>query len=453
MKILSHHNSNRRFLTVGALVLASLSGSLGLGLQSAGAQSAGASTPTGVLSPYATLTNPNDNFYALTADPAGNLYTVDITSCEVIKINATTQASSVISTNTNWCSRALNMTYAVVAGTPTLIIADYGNGAIYTVPVTGGGVTQVGSETAPAGVAYDSSSDTLYIADWDTGEAPLWKITSFSTCTNANQCNATEISTSSSTGVSYAKGLLLQGSTLYSLSYGTSGLLASISTSGGAWTNSYDAVGSQSDAGNPAADPAGNIYYLDYSGNNVYELPAGGSTSTAMTISGGSLYAPPGGPVYSNGALYVVDYSQEGTFSIVKITLPAAVPTNVTATPGNGSATVSWTASPGATSYTVTSSPGGQTCTATAPSTSCVVSGLTNGTSYTFSVVATNSAGASGPSTASAPVTPAAPAVTVAAATLAKTGSPLGSTLLVGLCALSLGTMMILGRRRRHQVS
>ena len=440
----------RRVTVLVAVLFGSVVSSPGLGLPIAGA-----ATSTGVYSIYATFTNPSHNYSGLTVDPAGNLYTVDSTTCDVIKIDVTTQAQDKISNNNNWCGSIYNLTYAVVGGTPTLVIANYGSGnrdgSIETIPASGGAVTQVGTAGDPAGVAYDSSTDILYIGDFNDGSNNLWNMTTFSACTNASQCTASLIPTAGGTDI---VGLLLQGTTLFSLSWETPNLLASIATSGGAWVNSYDAVGTSNDSlGNPAADLAGNIYYPNIDNGNIYVLPAGGSTSRAMTISGGSLYAPSGGPVYSNGALYVVDYSQEGTFSIVKITLPAAVPTNVTATPGNGSATVSWTASPGATSYTVTSSPGGQTCTATAPSTSCVVSGLTNGTSYTFSVVATNSAGASGPSTASAPVTPAAPAVTVAAATLAKTGSPLGSTLLVGLCALSLGTMMILGRRRRHQVS
>jgi hypothetical protein len=82
-------------------------------------------------------------------------------------------------------------------------------------------------------------------------------------------------------------------------------------------------------------------------------------------------------------------------------------PTGVTATAGNSSATVSWTAPSSTgddpiTSYTVTSS-GAQTCTTS--TTSCTVSGLTPGTSYTFTVTATSTS--TGPSSsASNAVTP-----------------------------------------------
>ena len=79
-------------------------------------------------------------------------------------------------------------------------------------------------------------------------------------------------------------------------------------------------------------------------------------------------------------------------------------PTAVTAVAANGLANVSWVASVGAASYTVTSSPGGLTCTTAALT--CSVAGLSNGTSYTFSVTATNIVGTSVASVASAAVTP-----------------------------------------------
>lgn len=98
---------------------------------------------------------------------------------------------------------------------------------------------------------------------------------------------------------------------------------------------------------------------------------------------------------------------------IIAITKPDA-PTGVSATSGgNASTTVSWTApSDGGsviTGYTATSN-AGQTCSST--TTSCSITGLTNGTSYTFTVTATNSIGVSDPSSASSPITPAAPVVT-----------------------------------------
>ena len=74
----------------------------------------------------------------------------------------------------------------------------------------------------------------------------------------------------------------------------------------------------------------------------------------------------------------------------------ASAPTNVSATYGDGSAAVSWDtpASDGGaaiTGYTVTVSPGGATV--ECEESPCTITGLTNGTAYTFTVHATNAEG------------------------------------------------------------
>ncbi|MFZ4648201.1 MAG: fibronectin type III domain-containing protein [Patescibacteria group bacterium] len=95
--------------------------------------------------------------------------------------------------------------------------------------------------------------------------------------------------------------------------------------------------------------------------------------------------------------------------AVVPLTTPSA-PTNVVATRGNGQVNISFSPSQSnggtaITSYSVVSEPGNFT--AAGSSSPIIVTGLTNGTSYVFSVSAANSVGAGASSASSTPVIPA----------------------------------------------
>jgi hypothetical protein len=144
-----------------------------------------------------------------------------------------------------------------------------------------------------------------------------------------------------------------------------------------------------------------------------------GNGSINVTMPSSSSVAPSG-----HYMLFVLNKSgTPSVASIIGISQPAtpvapSAPTGVTATAGNGQAAVSWTApsdgnSP-ITSYTITPYVGSAAQTPTVitgspPATSATISGLTNGTTYTFTVAATNAVGTGPASTASNAVTPAAP--------------------------------------------
>jgi hypothetical protein len=152
---------------------------------------------------------------------------------------------------------------------------------------------------------------------------------------------------------------------------------------------------------------------------DVSVVPNGGSLypPTSVTIPGLAAGVVYQFQVFAGNAQGPSALSAPSNSIPLGITLPGT-PTAATATAGDTQAFVSWTLPQsvnGITSYTVTARINGAatSITSTVPppppgssSGSAIVSGLTNGTAYTFTVHATNSAGNGFESTPSLPVTP-----------------------------------------------
>ena len=119
------------------------------------------------------------------------------------------------------------------------------------------------------------------------------------------------------------------------------------------------------------------------------------------------------------------------TRSFVIGTVRPATPTIASVSAGNAQATVSWNApshdgGSALLDYKVTAHPGGATCVSNdAVETSCIVTGLTNGIEYRFSVQARNAIGLSNDSENSPAVTPATTADAVTGLTLTSTNKKL----------------------------
>lgn len=134
-------------------------------------------------------------------------------------------------------------------------------------------------------------------------------------------------------------------------------------------------------------------------------LESQGYTLGSLNDCMASYWRVQGTPLNERNAFY---FGYTAFFSGPVATVPGA-PTIGTATAGNAQATVTFTApaSDGGspiTGYRVTSTPGG--ITATGAASPITVTGLTNGTAYTFTVAAQNAIGFSAESSASNSVTP-----------------------------------------------
>ena len=147
--------------------------------------------------------------------------------------------------------------------------------------------------------------------------------------------------------------------------------------------------------------------------NHQYTL----DDSTWTALSPAATSGPITIPGLTNGTAYSIKLravngvgvgAASSAVTVTPRTVPGA-PTAAAATAGDAQASLSWTAPTDdggdpITGYTATADPGGASC--TSATTSCSVTGLANGTAYTFTVTATNGAGASIASASTAAVTP-----------------------------------------------
>ena len=188
----------------------------------------------------------------------------------------------------------------------------------------------------------------------------------------------------------------------------------------------------------PGTSPVAGYTVTASPGSADCVTPASTTSCTLTGLAGGTTYT-----------LSVTATSADGTGPAATTTVTTAdtvpsAPSITEALPGDGAATVAWTtpATGGSpiTGYVVTASPGGASCATSASS--CVVTGLANGTTYDVSVVAQNALGDSAPST-SASVTPGAVPGPPGAPTATPTGP--GTLTLAWSAPLSDGGSAITG--------
>lgn len=311
--------------------------------------------------------------------------------------NGTAHSCSVTATNavgTSAASGSVNGTPATVPGAPTIGTATAANGSIsiaFTAPASNGG----SAITTYTGSCAPTTAGTTRTA---TGAASPISVTSLSNGTTYD-CTVTA---TNAVGASAAS-----------------------------------ATAQATPVGPPPAPTIGVATPGDQSASIAFTAPAsnGGSaitsytmscTASTTTITGTGASSPIVVTGLTNGTAYSCSVkatnsaglgTASGTVSVTPRTVPAA-PTIGTATPGNGNASIAFTAGSNGgstiTGYTVTCTAAGQTTrTGTGTSSPIAVSTLTNDVQYACSVVATNAAGTSAAS-GTVNVTPTAPVTTSA---------------------------------------
>ncbi|WP_432093252.1 fibronectin type III domain-containing protein [Streptomyces sp. bgisy100] len=349
------------------------------------------------------------------------LYVSDYAGGRVLKVRADGGGQTTVPTT--GLTRPTGMA-ADAAG--NLFVSDTGNNRVVKVPGSGGGQTVLPATglNRPIGLALDADGD-VFISD------------SFNDRVVRLPAGGGPQTTVPTTGLSHPYGLALDTIGNLFVADFVNDRVVKVPADGGPQTT-VPTNGLNQPTG-LALDTAGNLFIADSGNDRVVEVPAGGGPQVTVPTTG--LDVPAALATDAFGRLYIADFGNErvvkvapggGGQTTVPLTAPGSPaglaippspvpPTGVTAAPGAGRATVSFTpsASPSVTGYTVTArdvtapGPGGRTARGTGSP--VTVTGLTPGHRYTFTVTATNAGQATG--LRSAP----SPAVTIPAAAPVRT--------------------------------